>query len=150
DAAAGALLAHHARMRTGRGQHVDVSVQASLGIATLGRVLAHAVGDSRPEWDRPRPRIDQSGSGTATQPTLKKWVCRDGLAELHLGVGPATGSFTNALFGWLADEGEPVREFASMDWREMPQLSAGGTFTAADMARARALVAGFLQRKTKA
>jgi crotonobetainyl-CoA:carnitine CoA-transferase CaiB-like acyl-CoA transferase len=149
DAAAGALIAHHARLRTGQGQHVDVSAQASLGIATLGRVLAYAVGDGQPEWDRPRPRIDQSGSGTGTRPDLKKWPCRDGLAELHLGVGPATGSFTNALFGWLADEGEPVAEFARLDWREMPALSRAGQFTAADMDRARTLVAGFLQRKTK-
>ena len=150
DAAAGALIAHHARLRTGRGQHVDVSAQASLGIATLGRVLAHAVGDERPEWDKPVRRIDQSGSGSGTRPTLKKWVCKDGLAELHLGVGPATGGFTNSLFGWLADEGEPVTEFASMDWRQMPALVKAGTFTDADMEDARQIIAAFLKRKTKA
>jgi crotonobetainyl-CoA:carnitine CoA-transferase CaiB-like acyl-CoA transferase len=150
DAAAGALIAHHARLRTGRGQHVDVSVQASLGIATLGRVLAHAVGDENPEWDKPSKRIDQSGSGTGTRPTLKKWACQDGLAELHLGVGPATGGFTNALFGWLADEGEPVAGFASMDWRQMPALAKAGTFTGADMEQARQVIAAFLKRKTKA
>jgi crotonobetainyl-CoA:carnitine CoA-transferase CaiB-like acyl-CoA transferase len=150
DAAAGALIAHHARLRTGRGQHVDVSAQASLGIATLGRVLAHAVGDEHPEWDKPAKRIDQSGSGTGTRPILKKWVCKDGLAELHLGVGPATGGFTNALFGWLADEGEPVAEFASLDWRQMPALVKAGTFTDADMEDARQIIADFLKRKTKA
>ena len=150
DAAAGALIAHHARLRTGRGQHVDVSAQASLGIATLGRVLAHAVGDEHPEWDKPAKRIDQSGSGTGTSPMLKKWACKDGLAELHLGVGPATGGFTNALFGWLADEGEPVAGFASMDWRQMPALARAGTFTDADMEQAREIIAAFLKRKTKA
>jgi len=150
DAAAGALIAHHARLRTGRGQHVDVSAQASLGIATLGRVLAHAVGDERPEWDKPIKRIDQSGSGSGTRPTLKKWACKDGLAELHLGVGPATGGFTNALFGWLADEGEPVAGFARLDWRQMPALVKAGTFTDADMDDARQLIAAFLKRKTKA
>ena len=150
DAATGALIAHHARLRTGRGQHVDVSAQASLGIATLGRVLAHAVGDEHPEWDKPRKRIDQSGSGTGTRPILKKWACKDGLAELHLGVGPATGGFTNALFGWLADEGEPVAGFASMDWRQMPALAKAGTFTDADMEHAREIIAAFLKRKTKA
>jgi crotonobetainyl-CoA:carnitine CoA-transferase CaiB-like acyl-CoA transferase len=150
DAATGALIAHHARLRTGRGQHVDVSAQASLGIATLGRVLAHAVGDEHPEWDKPRKRIDQSGSGTGTRPILKKWACKDGLAELHLGVGPATGGFTNALFGWLADEGEPVAGFASMDWRQMPALARAGTFTDTDMEHAREIIAAFLKRKTKA
>jgi crotonobetainyl-CoA:carnitine CoA-transferase CaiB-like acyl-CoA transferase len=150
DAAVGALIAHHARLRTGRGQHVDVSAQASLGIATLGRVLAHAVGDEHPEWDKPSKRIDQSGSGTGTRPTLKKWACKDGLAELHLGVGPATGGFTNALLRWLADEGEPVDRFASMDWRQMPALAKAGEFTDADMEDARQIIAAFLKRKTKA
>src|SRR5579862_5180140 len=46
DAAAGAQLALLARARTGRGQLVDVSAQASLGAATLGRILAYAVGDT--------------------------------------------------------------------------------------------------------
>jgi crotonobetainyl-CoA:carnitine CoA-transferase CaiB-like acyl-CoA transferase len=150
DAAAGALIAHHARLRTGRGQHVDVSAQASLGLATLGRVLADAVGDDHPEWDRPAPRVDQSGSGTATDPARKKWPCRDGLVELHLGVGPATGGFTNALFGWLVDEGQPASEFAGLDWRQMPKLLAGGSFTGADMERARSVVAAFLATRTKA
>jgi crotonobetainyl-CoA:carnitine CoA-transferase CaiB-like acyl-CoA transferase len=150
DAAAGALIAHHARQRTGHGQHVDVSAQASLGIATLGRVLAHAVGDERPEWDKPIKRIDQSGSGSGTKPTLKKWACKDGLAELHLGVGPATGGFTNSLFGWLADEGEPVAGFTRLDWRQMPALVKAGTFTDADMEDARQIIAAFLKRKTKA
>ena len=150
DAAAGALIAHHARLRTGRGQHVDVSAQASLGIATLGRVLAHAVGDEHPEWDKPSKRIDQSGSGTGTRPILKKWACKDGLAELHLGAGPATGGFTNALLRWLADEGEPVARFASLDWRQMPALVKAGTFTDADMDDVRQIIAAFLKRKTKA
>ena len=150
DAAAGALIAHHARLRSGRGQHVDISAQASLGIATLGRVLAHAVGDEHPEWDKPSKRIDQSGSGTGTRPILKKWACKDGLAELHLGVGPATGGFTNALFGWLADEGEPVAGFARLDWRQMPALAKAGTFTDDDSEQARQIIADFLKRKTKA
>lgn len=149
DAAAGALIAHQARLQTGRGQHVDVSAQASLGIATLGRVLAYAVGDDHPEWDRPVKRVDQSGSGTATEPVRKKWACADGLVELHLGVGPATGGFTTALFRWMADAGHPVAEFATVDWREVPALMESGSFTETDMDRARALVAAFLHGRTK-
>jgi crotonobetainyl-CoA:carnitine CoA-transferase CaiB-like acyl-CoA transferase len=149
DAAAGALIAHQARLRTGRGQHVDVSAQASLGIATLGRVLAYAVGDDHPEWDRPATRVDQSGSGTATAPVRKKWACADGLVELHLGVGPATGGFTTALFRWMAESGHPVAEFATVDWRGVPALMDSGTFTESDMDRARAIVAVFLRARTK-
>ncbi|MCQ0013654.1 CoA transferase [Actinomadura madurae] len=88
DAAAGTLLAVLARTRTGAGQIVDVSAQASLGVATLARVLAAAVGDGNPEWHRqPAGRSDQSGSGAATPNAMKKWHVKDGLVELHLSMG---------------------------------------------------------------
>jgi crotonobetainyl-CoA:carnitine CoA-transferase CaiB-like acyl-CoA transferase len=150
DAAGGALIAHHARVRSGLGQHVDVSAQASLGLATLGQVLAHAVGDEHPEFAPAPRRMDQSGSGSGTDPTQKKWRCKDGLIEFHVGVGPAAGGFTAAFFKWLADEGEPVQEFAELDWRRVPVLMEEGAFTEADLQRARAAIASFLSRKTKA
>jgi crotonobetainyl-CoA:carnitine CoA-transferase CaiB-like acyl-CoA transferase len=150
DAAGGALIAHHARVRSGMGQHVDVSAQASLGLATLGQVLAHAVGDEHPEFEPAPRRMDQSGSGSGTDPTQKKWRCKDGLIEFHVGVGPAAGGFTSAFFKWLADEGEPVQEFVDLDWRRVPVLMEEGSCTEADLQRARAAVASFLSRKTKA
>ena len=45
DAAGGALIAHFARIRDGKGQHVDVSVQQSVMEATLSRVLTSLIGD---------------------------------------------------------------------------------------------------------
>ncbi|GAA2853166.1 CoA transferase [Streptosporangium fragile] len=160
DAAAGALLAILQRGRSGLGQVVDVSAQASLGVATLARVLAHAVGDARPEWHR-KPvartdaagpdaaRTDQSGSGAATPNTLKKWRCKDGLVELHLSMGPAAGGFTNNLFGWLLSEGAVDERVASWDWRTMPDLIARGELTDADLDEARHAVREFLATRTK-
>lgn len=144
DAAAGALIAVLARHATGRGQVVDVSAQASVGLATLSRVLADPVGDDHPEW-HPLPRTDQSGSGAATPNSMKKWSCRDGLVELHLSMGPAAGTFTNNLFGWLRAEGAVTDDIAAWDWRALPdQLSTS------DIERARAAVRAFLLTKTKA
>jgi len=92
DAAVGAMLAVLARPTVG-GQLVDVSAQAALGVATLARVLAAAVGDENPEWQQqPRSRSDQSGSGAATPNSLKKWHCVDGggrAARAHRGLGLA-------------------------------------------------------------
>lgn len=147
DAAAGALLAVLARARTGRGQLVDVSAQAGMGTATLGTALTHAVGD-RPR-DPGTGRVDQSGSGTATDPALKKWPCRDGLIEFHLGIGPAVGGFTAAFFQWMADEGHPVQRFADLDWRTVPKLLASGDLTDADIEEARTAAGAFLAGKTK-
>ena len=151
DAAAGALIAVLARPMTGRGQVVDVSAQASLGVATLGRVLSALVGDANPEWQQqPRARSDQSGSGAATPNSLKKWHCRDGMVELHLSMGPAAGSFTNNLFRWLDDEGAVPAHVAAWDWRTVPERVATGAMDLVELDEARAAVRAFLLTKTKA
>ncbi|AAZ55516.1 hypothetical protein JCM3263A_20430 [Thermobifida fusca] len=150
DAAAGSLIALHARATTGRGQLVDVSAQASLGTATLARVLSHDVGDPQPEWHRqPTAGKDQSGSGAATPNRLKKWRCADGMVELHLSMGPASGEFTNRLFAWLHSENAVSDRIAAWDWTTLPQRIADGEITEADLAEARAAVADFLATLTK-
>ncbi|MCW0215415.1 MAG: CoA transferase [Pseudonocardia sp.] len=149
DAAGGIMLARQALRRTGRGQVVDVAVQASLGVTTLARVLAHAVGDVT--WARPtRPLPDRSGSGSGTPSLMKKWTVRDGLVELHLAVGPASGRFTNNLFGWIHAEGACPEHMAAWDWSTLPERIAAGELTNADLAEAREVVAAFLARFTKA
>ena len=150
DAAAGTLTAVLARHATGRGQVVDVSAQASVGVATLARVLAAPVGDDHPEWHPQPGRSDQSGSGAATPHSMKKWRCRDGMVELHLSMGPAAGAFTNNLFGWLRAEGAVDDGIAGWDWRAMPDLVASGAVSTEDIERARAAVRAFLAGKTKA
>jgi crotonobetainyl-CoA:carnitine CoA-transferase CaiB-like acyl-CoA transferase len=156
DAAAGAQLALAARRRTGRGQLVDVAVQASLTTATLGRALTCAVGDV-PRGDLTKghvleaPRVvDQSGSGSNTDPALKKWACSDGLIEFHIGIGPASGSFTNDFIRWLADEGAPIDDFTDLDFRTVPSKIASGEFSDADSLRLRAVISDFFAARTKA
>jgi crotonobetainyl-CoA:carnitine CoA-transferase CaiB-like acyl-CoA transferase len=151
DAASGAMIAVLARGTTGRGQVVDVSAQASLGVATLGRVLSSAVGDANPEWQQQPtgPRADKSGSGAATPNRLKKWYCRDGMIELHLSMGPAAGAFTNRLFAWLRDEGAVDERIASWDWRHVPEQFMTGELGAEDLETARAAVRAFLLTRTK-
>lgn len=154
DAAAGALVAVLSRGTTGRGQVVDVSAQASVGVATLARVLATAVGDDYPEWQTTpgRPtggRTDQSGSGAATPNSLKKWHCRDGMVELHLSMGPAAGAFTNNLFAWIAEEGELDESIAAWDWRTVPDRLVSGELSHDQLDEARAAVRAFLLTRTK-
>lgn len=154
DAAAGALLALAARRRTGRGQLVDIAVQCSLTTATLGHALTYAVGDVARDMSKGHvleaPPIDQSGSGSNTDPTLKKWVCRDGMIEFHIGIGPAAGAFTNDFIAWLADEGTPVDAFAGLDFRTVPAKIASGEFTNDHSAHLRAVIKDFFATRTKA
>ncbi|HEU5267804.1 MAG TPA: CoA transferase [Jatrophihabitans sp.] len=152
DLAGGMLFAHHSRERTGRGQLVDVSAQAALGLDTLGRVLADSVGDENPEWAAivsPLKRTDQSGSGTGTSSHLKKWTCIDGLVEFHLAMGAAAGGFTNNFFRWMHDEGQCSDQVGSWDWRQLPALVESGEFDADDMEEVRAATTAFLATKTK-
>jgi crotonobetainyl-CoA:carnitine CoA-transferase CaiB-like acyl-CoA transferase len=151
DAAAGALIAHHARLATGTGQRVDVSAQASLGIATLAAALTALTGDEEPEWiprSGPQTNIDQSGSGSRTR--RSKWPVKDGYVELHLAMGPAVGAFTNNFFAWLRDENAcPDDEIAGWDWRDLPKRIRQGEITGDRIEAARHLVGAFLGTKTK-
>jgi crotonobetainyl-CoA:carnitine CoA-transferase CaiB-like acyl-CoA transferase len=156
DGAGGALVAHHARRRTGTGQHVDVSVMQSVTQATLSRILATAVGDPQgsrlvaadPADDGEGPRkLDQSGSGSGTLGT--KWKVHDGYVEMHLALGPAAGRFTNNLFAWIREEGACDERLEALDWCAAPQLVADGELGFDELERARTVVAEFLSTRTK-
>lgn len=156
DAAGGALIAHHARTRSGLGQHVDVSAMQSVTQATLARILATAVGDPQgsrqiapePDDEQGRPRrLDQSGSGSGTTGT--KWKVRDGYVEMHLALGPAAGRFTNNLFAWIYEEGECDERLAALDWGTVPELVADGQLGVDELELARRIVADFLAGRTK-
>jgi crotonobetainyl-CoA:carnitine CoA-transferase CaiB-like acyl-CoA transferase len=95
-------------------------------------------------------RLDLSGSGSATSPRRKKWICRDGMVEMHLGVGPGPGRAANALVNWLFAVGAVGAEVVELDWREIPRLLADGAIDDADVERVRTAVAAGLATRTKA
>ena len=151
DAAAGALIAHFARLQTGRGQQVDVSVQQSVTQATLGSHLAAAVGHEGfsfiPQEKPQKKMLDLSGSGARTR--RSKWPVRDGLVELHLALGPASGARTNNLFAWMREEGALPERFHDWDWIKLPDRITAGEVDDDDVEAARAQVAEFLAQRTK-
>jgi crotonobetainyl-CoA:carnitine CoA-transferase CaiB-like acyl-CoA transferase len=155
DAAAGALIAHMARLQSGRGQHVDVSAQQCAALSTLATTLAapfrhegFSVFDaaSAPKKDK-KKELDLSGSGSRTR--RSKWQVKDGLVEMHLGIGPASGRFTNNLFRWLHSENACDADIATWDWVALPQRILADEITEDDLERARNQVADFLARFTK-
>ncbi|MCK9541737.1 MAG: CoA transferase [Novosphingobium sp.] len=154
DAAAGALIAHFARLRTGRGQHVDISVQQSVTQATLGSHLAAAVGHDdysfipKPEAKPGKKPLDLSGSGARTR--RSKWAVRDGLVEMHLGMGFAAGDKTNNFFAWMREEGALPERMQDWDWRTLPEQLQADELSEDDIDEARDHVAGFLARYDKA
>jgi crotonobetainyl-CoA:carnitine CoA-transferase CaiB-like acyl-CoA transferase len=151
DAAAGALVALFARHGTGHGQHVDISAQASASLATLSTTLASAVGHDNFQFPAEAPRkqqqLDLSGSGARTR--RSKWVVADGLLELHLGMGSASGGSANRLFAWMKEEGALPTEFHGWDWIKLPQQIMADEISETQIDRAREAVAAFVRPRFK-
>lgn len=92
-------------------------------------------------------QLDLSGSGSRTQ--RSKWPVCDGLVEMHLGLGPAAGRFTNNLFALMAARGACSPEFATWDWVTLPALIEDDQIPDERMEQAREEVARFLAGLTK-
>ncbi len=139
DAAGGALIAHFARIRDGRGQHVDISVQQSVMEATLSRVLTSLIGD-----------VDTLADGGVALPLPTKWEVSDGYVSLSVAMGTSTGHFSNNLMQWIHEEGHCPDEIAAIDWREMQRMAGEGEVDTELFAEVEEVIRGFLADKTKA
>ncbi len=148
DAAGGALIAHFARLRTGRGQHVDISAQQAVTPTTLSNIVAAAVGHENYNLFQQPPRGPPGPDG-AQRLRGPKWAVSDGLVELMMGGGPG-GPRSNSLFAWMAEEGALPARFAGWDWRTVPMGPAAGTPLEDDIEAARDAVAAFLAPRRKA
>ena len=77
EAAVGAMIAHHERQRSGRGQHVDVSAQQAVALATQSYILCAAVG---------APQVRRMAGGIKHGKLKARFVypARDGCVADHL------------------------------------------------------------------
>jgi crotonobetainyl-CoA:carnitine CoA-transferase CaiB-like acyl-CoA transferase len=98
-AAAGAMIALHQRMLTGRGQHVDVSCQQA-----MARTLAHA-----PQfWFMEGTVLERSGPFREVGGGRKmrvNWECTDGYVNFLQPGGKTGGGTMKALCRWMEEEG---------------------------------------------
>lgn len=152
DAVCGAMVALEARRRSGLGQRVVTSAQASATQSTLSLSLAAIIGHDdyvfRKEIrSKKKAQLDLSGSGSRTQ--RSKWPVLDGLVEMHLAIGPAAGRFTNALFALMHTRGACSPEFSKWDWVGLPPLIENDEISEESLEQARDEVAAFLGAMTK-
>lgn len=137
--AAGAMLAHAQRCRTGEGQHVDVSCQEA-----VARALANAPAGYAMEG----AVIVRQGSYRQTghdQFMRITWPCKDGFVNFQFSGGASSGQSVNNFVCWMADEGMSDAYMQSLDFKALGY----GTVTREMLDRIVPPVAAFLMKRTK-
>jgi len=144
EAAVGTLLAHLARGRSGRGQHVVVSAQAAM-VWTLMNAQAFPVlhGDS----------LRRSGPFVGSRGVRRRMVfpCADGHVSLLL-MGAQGAPSTRALMGWMDEHDMLPAWLRAWPWEQWEPGWAMEASPAAqaEMVRIEEAVAAFLRTRTKA
>ncbi len=111
-AAAGTLIAHQYRAATGRGQHVDVSAQASV-LWALANAPAH-YSLMRDDLQRGGSRIVGRSTTGATMRAIYR--CRDGHINFIFYGGEAGRRSNEAMVQWMAEVGEAPEWLRRIDW----------------------------------
>jgi crotonobetainyl-CoA:carnitine CoA-transferase CaiB-like acyl-CoA transferase len=109
EAAIGALLALEARERDGLGQHVDVSAQTAMMMATQSYVLCHGWNDAE---------MGRAGGGYRAGELRGRFVypCQDGYVSIAMLFGPGVGLGVARLFKWMWEEGFVDEATRDKDW----------------------------------
>jgi crotonobetainyl-CoA:carnitine CoA-transferase CaiB-like acyl-CoA transferase len=143
DAAFGALVAHHERVRSGLGQHVDVSAQQSVAMATQSYILSAAL-DS-PELGRIAGGIKL---GLLRVPLV--WKAKDGYVSLTFLFGSALGPFSRKLMGYVCEQGFCDEATRDKDWIGYLELLMSGKEPVEEWERVCRVLERFTESHTKA
>jgi crotonobetainyl-CoA:carnitine CoA-transferase CaiB-like acyl-CoA transferase len=143
EAAVGALIALHERNHSGVGQHVSVSAQQALTMATQGNVLAAAVNEAIAE------RI---AGGVRAGPLRVRltYPASDGHVSITHVFGPTVGPATRRLMEYVFDEGFCDAATRDKDWIDYGLLLATGAEPIEEFERVKLCVAACTASKTKA
>jgi crotonobetainyl-CoA:carnitine CoA-transferase CaiB-like acyl-CoA transferase len=143
EAAVGALIAHAERVRSGRGQHVDVSAQQAHAAATQAEILSTRVGEN--------PGVRHGGGLRMGDVRIRfSYPARDGNVSITHAFGAAMGPATQRLMRWLGEIGECDADLAEKDWVGFGARILRGQETMETLLRAQAAVAAATAKRTKA
>ncbi|HEV8207517.1 MAG TPA: CoA transferase, partial [Acidimicrobiia bacterium] len=137
EAAAATLAALHQRDLTGRGQIVDVSLQETHLMATMGRVGAVGLGGDRGTRAGAQMRV-----GKTVQREI--WPCADGFVSFGLRGGPARIPGLKRLVAWMSEENMATAALIDRDWDTYSHT----TLTQDEVAAISEPIAAFFATKT--
>jgi crotonobetainyl-CoA:carnitine CoA-transferase CaiB-like acyl-CoA transferase len=143
DAAGAALIALFARHHDGLGQHIDVSVQASMLQATQSTVLAAP-------FNAPIVRRISGGVKMPPFDIRLVWPCADGHVTVAFLFGTSIGPFTARLMEWVHEDGYCDEWLRDRDWIELAVQIEDGQEELATFEKAKAALLAWLATKTKA
>jgi len=118
DAAVGSMLAHHHRRMTGKGQHVDVSMQHS-----AAWFLAQTV----PHWEVDGIILGRVGTfRTSSRGTLQRqvWPCKDGFIFFFMIGGQQGAKTCRQLVKWMDEEGMANEFLRTYEWEQFDMATA--------------------------
>jgi crotonobetainyl-CoA:carnitine CoA-transferase CaiB-like acyl-CoA transferase len=141
DGALGAMLAHFHRVRCGRGQHVDVSAQESVTIATQSGALAT-------HFNATPFRRHRGGLRLGVLENQIIWPARDGHVTLAVAFGPNAGPFMVKLRQFLYQHSQLPD--ADPELRSLGPLLKDGRWPQEARDKIIAVIRRFTQQHTKA
>ena len=143
DGAAAALVALHERNRSGLGQHVDISAQQSVTLATQSDIVSTGLkgsGASR-----------AAGGGRFGKMLIRLvYPARDGHVSITHVFGSAIGPATIRLMQVVCEEGYCDETLRDKDWIGMTELLAEGKEPFETYELAKSVVAEWTASRTKA
>lgn len=146
EAATAALIALHERTRSGHGQHVDVSAQQAVTIATQSDIVAARV-------DNP---ADRGGSryagGGVMGPVVFRFIypAADGFVAVTHMFGSAIGLATARMMECVFEDGFCDEAMRDRDWPGYGALLASGAEPLSEWNKVKEAIAAWTTNKTKA
>jgi crotonobetainyl-CoA:carnitine CoA-transferase CaiB-like acyl-CoA transferase len=143
EAAAAALIALRERKRSGLGQHIDVSAQTAMMIATQSQLLSHG-------WrDHQFTRV-AGGLKIAGKRLRFVYACADGYVNLTFLFGRPIGLGTARFFEWMYEEGGCDEALKNEDWVGYGAKLLGGKLVEREHEAVMETIERFTRTKTKA
>ena len=143
--AAGSMVAFWHRQMTGEGQHVDVSMQASVVWTTM---------NTPPFPKLHKTNVERAGSFRMAGPVARRavWRCKDGYVSANAGGGVLGGRSMAGIVRWMDQEGMAPDFMKETNWVawDVNGLVAKGEEGIREIEEVQVRVAGFFATKTKA